>query len=59
MTWSGFRPSDDCCSFGYLTASNMFAAVVLGYMAEMLNDVCKIKVFLMNVLYLNRRLTEV
>ena len=19
MTWSGFRPSDDCCSFGYLT----------------------------------------
>ena len=43
MTWSGFRPSDDCCSFGYLTASNMFAAVVLGYMAEMLNDVCKNK----------------
>lgn len=40
MTWTGFRPSDDRCSLGYLTASNMFAAVVLGYMAEMLNEVC-------------------
>lgn len=34
MTWSGFRPSDDACTFGYLIPSNMFASVVLGYMAE-------------------------
>ena len=40
MTWSGFRPSDDPCTYGYLTASNMFAVVVLGYMAEMLRTVC-------------------
>ncbi len=40
MTWSGFRPSDDGCEYGYLTASEMFAVVVLGYMAEMLNAVC-------------------
>ena len=40
MTWSGFRPSDDPCTYGYLTASNMFAVVVLGYMAEMLRAVC-------------------
>lgn len=36
MTWSGFRPSDDACRYGYLVASNMFAVVALGYLAEML-----------------------
>ena len=40
MTWSGFRPSDDPCAYGYLTASNMMAVVVLGYMAQMLRTVC-------------------
>lgn len=40
MTWSGFRPSDDGCQYGYLTASEMFAVVVLEYMSEMLIDVC-------------------
>ncbi|MFC5530678.1 glycoside hydrolase family 125 protein [Cohnella yongneupensis] len=35
MTWSGFRPSDDACTYGYLIPSNMFAAVVLDYVAEM------------------------
>lgn len=34
MTWSGFRPSDDACTFGYLIPANMFASVVLDYMAE-------------------------
>lgn len=34
MTWSGFRPSDDACRYGYLVPSNLFAAVVLGYIAE-------------------------
>jgi len=34
MTWSGFRPSDDACKYGYLIPSNMFATVVLGYMEE-------------------------
>ena len=41
MTWCGFRPSDDGCTYGYLTASEMFAVVVLGYMAEMLEAVCQ------------------
>lgn len=31
MTWSGFRPSDDACTYHYLVPSNMFASVVLGY----------------------------
>lgn len=38
MTWSGFRPSDDACTYGYLIPSNMFAVVALGYAAEMLGD---------------------
>lgn len=32
MTWSGFRPSDDACTYHYLVPSNMFAVVVLGYL---------------------------
>lgn len=34
MTWSGFRPSDDACRYGYLVPSNMFAVVILRYMEE-------------------------
>ena len=29
MTWSGFRPSDDACRYGYLVPSNLFAIRVL------------------------------
>lgn len=39
MTWSGFRPSDDACVYGYLVPSNMFAVVVLRYLQEILEDV--------------------
>ncbi|MBR6779631.1 MAG: glycoside hydrolase family 125 protein [Clostridia bacterium] len=39
MTWSGFRPSDDACTFGYLIPSNMFAVVVLRYLEEVFTDV--------------------
>lgn len=41
MTWSGFRPSDDACSYGYLIPSNMFAVVVLGYIEELFQTVLK------------------
>lgn len=34
MTWSGFRPSDDACVFGYLIPSEFFAASVLENMKE-------------------------
>lgn len=34
MVWSGFRPSDDACTYGYLVPSNMFASVCLSYLAE-------------------------
>lgn len=38
MTWSGFRPSDDACDFGYLIPSNMFAVVILGYLTELAEE---------------------
>lgn len=41
MTWSGFRPSDDRCTYHYLIPSNMFASVVLGYV-EVLGEVIDI-----------------
>ena len=39
MTWSGFRPSDDACEYHYLIPSEMFAVVILGYMAEIAEKV--------------------
>lgn len=39
MTWSGFRPSDDCCEYGYLVPSNMFAVVALRYLIEIAETV--------------------
>lgn len=41
LTWSGFRPSDDACVYGYLIPSNMFATVVLGYMETIARRVLK------------------
>ena len=41
MTWSGFRPSDDACMYGYLVPSNLFAAQELTHLAKfarMLDD---------------------
>lgn len=39
MIWSGFRPSDDSCTYGYLIPSNMFAVVVLEYLEEIARTV--------------------
>lgn len=39
MTWSGFRPSDDACKYGYLVPANMFAVVVLKQLEEIANNV--------------------
>lgn len=39
MTWSGFRPSDDACKYGYLVPSNMFACVSLKQAAEICQEI--------------------
>lgn len=36
MSWSGFRPSDDSCTYGYLIPANMMAVVAMGYLEEIL-----------------------
>lgn len=38
MTWSGFRPSDDACRYGYLIPSNMFASVILKEAAKIVSE---------------------
>jgi len=37
MSWSGFRPSDDSCSYHYLVPSNMMSVVALQKLAELPN----------------------
>ncbi|SDZ90374.1 hypothetical protein SAMN02745687_01024 [Lachnospiraceae bacterium NK3A20] len=39
LIWSGFRPSDDACVYGYLIPANMFASVILGYLAEIAEEI--------------------
>jgi len=41
MTWTGFRPSDDQCQYGYLVPANMFAVTVLEYMVDLAQEVWK------------------
>jgi meiotically up-regulated gene 157 (Mug157) protein len=36
---SGFRPSDDACTFPFLVPSNLFAVTALGYLSEMANQI--------------------
>ncbi|MEK8173674.1 glycoside hydrolase family 125 protein [Streptomyces sp. M19] len=39
MTWSGFRPSDDACVFGYNIPANLCAAAALDGVAELAHHV--------------------
>lgn len=41
MIWSGFRPSDDACTYNYLIPSNMFAVVILKYLQEIYSNILK------------------
>jgi meiotically up-regulated gene 157 (Mug157) protein len=39
MTWSGFRPSDDACTYGYNVPANLFAAQALLAVAAIAREV--------------------
>jgi len=39
MTWSAFRPSDDACHHGFNVPGNLFAATILGHLAEIAAEV--------------------
>jgi uncharacterized protein len=39
MIWSGFRPSDDACTYNFLIPSEMMAVVALGDLEEIERDV--------------------
>jgi len=39
MTWSGFRPSDDACEYGYNVPANLFAARALDHIATTATEV--------------------
>ena len=39
MTWSGFRPSDDACTYHYLVPANMFVVVVMGYVERIFSEI--------------------
>lgn len=39
MTWCGFRPSDDACTYGYNVPENLHAASALGDLAALATDV--------------------
>ncbi len=39
MVWSGFRPSDDACVYGYLIPANMFAYVILQYVQTIFTSI--------------------
>lgn len=38
LTWTGFRPSDDECKYGFLVPANMFTVTILNYAIEMAKE---------------------
>lgn len=58
MTWSGFRPSDDSCKYGYLIPANMFASVVLGYIAEIAENIYNDSTLKQKALKLREKIDE-
>ncbi|MFD7025647.1 glycoside hydrolase family 125 protein [Promicromonospora sukumoe] len=39
MTWAGFRPSDDACTYGYNVPGNALAVTALGHLAQLAAEV--------------------
>lgn len=58
MTWSGFRPSDDACTYGYLVPSNMFAVVVLMQIQTLAEKIFKDKALADKALALEKEIRK-
>jgi len=58
MTWSGFRPSDDACTYSYLIPSEMFAVVVLGNIQEIYQHLHQNPTFLPRIQKLKQEIQE-
>ncbi|CAH0122323.1 glycoside hydrolase family 125 protein [Paenibacillus sp. MSJ-34] len=58
MTWSGFRPSDDACKYGYLIPANMFAVVTLGYLEQIAQEVLDDSALAVEAAHLRREINE-
>ncbi|MBQ3357718.1 MAG: glycoside hydrolase family 125 protein [Microbacterium sp.] len=56
MTWSGFRPSDDACTYGYNVPANLFAAQALRDLAEIAREVLDDEVLAADALALSDEL---
>ncbi|MFV0399914.1 MAG: glycoside hydrolase family 125 protein [Oscillospiraceae bacterium] len=58
MTWSGFRPSDDACTYGYLVPANLFAAKALQELAELAETLLNDSELAVNALALRREILD-
>lgn len=58
MTWCGFRPSDDACTYSYLVPSNMFAVVVLDYVKEIAENILNDKEMANKAISLRNEINE-
>ncbi|WRS30691.1 glycoside hydrolase family 125 protein [Actinomycetaceae bacterium MB13-C1-2] len=55
MIWSGFRPSDDRCEFGYHIPANAMAVASLGGLAQIASEVWNDEAFAQRVLRIAQR----
>ncbi len=58
MIWSGFRPSDDACQYGYLIPSNLFAVVILEQLEEIIEKFYHDKILVMQISKLKNEVNQ-
>ncbi len=58
MTWSGFRPSDDACTYGFFIPGNLMAVQALRYAAQIVENVYADKALLKEITGLANELED-
>ena len=58
MTWSGFRPSDDACKYGYLIPANFFACKSLEQLEEIVEALAPDEVLQARIVKLREEIRE-